>query len=425
MMEVARVKNGFLDKEWKGGYRDIKINVVFHSSANVDTELSHICEIQFVLNQYLWEKKKLHRLYSIQRLDAYFKMVVQNEKAALGARFNKVNKLTKIFDLSQLEQYKMNNAFRNSVDSDTHLLAFENIYDQNCIFVFDLMTKESIFQHPIYSEPYSPEMETLKGTGQTHQWITLKGQKYLCFQSSKSQMKFFKVIKSENGYKFEEDIAMNFDVKDKEINYVDVDASFEHIYMILDFQILQQRAMSNIQSIKANIRLPQKIEWNGSKQMSLSHDGKLCAVGGGEEKNFFYLVDVETGQHTRIESTCLNIFKGCYCPCFINGEKKQIAVGDERGKVEIFDIESKSLVRTIKALSAPVSSLHSVNNMLAVAGGESALKVFYVPNWTVVLEEKFKMRLGKHLHLSSDNYLSFGGVNSKDDDEACIVWKIE
>ena len=42
-IELARVKNGFLDKGFKGGYRDIKVNVVYHSSINVG--VSMICEV--------------------------------------------------------------------------------------------------------------------------------------------------------------------------------------------------------------------------------------------------------------------------------------------------------------------------------------------------------------------------------------------
>eukprot|EP01083_Nonionella_stella_P041778 113130_1 len=49
------------------GYRDLKMNMIFHSAKNKD--LSMICEMQLILSQYLWEKKKIHKLYSIQRLN--------------------------------------------------------------------------------------------------------------------------------------------------------------------------------------------------------------------------------------------------------------------------------------------------------------------------------------------------------------------
>eukprot|EP01084_Bolivina_argentea_P050029 91983_1 len=53
MLELARIKNGFLNKENKG-YRDVKINVVYHSPVS---DVSMVCEVQLLLVNYLWEKK--------------------------------------------------------------------------------------------------------------------------------------------------------------------------------------------------------------------------------------------------------------------------------------------------------------------------------------------------------------------------------
>merc|ERR1712217_660728 len=75
-MTMARIKNGFLDQT-DGGYRDIKVNVVYNST--VHPEVKMICEVQFILNQYLFEKKKVHKLYSIARERTYFDLVVRDE----------------------------------------------------------------------------------------------------------------------------------------------------------------------------------------------------------------------------------------------------------------------------------------------------------------------------------------------------------
>merc|ERR1711994_654357 len=77
-MVLARIKNGFLD-DADGGYRDIKVNVVYQSTLN--PELKMISEVQFILNQYLYEKKRIHKLYSIAREQTYFDMVVHGEEA--------------------------------------------------------------------------------------------------------------------------------------------------------------------------------------------------------------------------------------------------------------------------------------------------------------------------------------------------------
>ena len=75
-MTLARIKNGFLDDD-DGGYRDIKVNVVYQSVLNPDLKM--ICEVQFILGQYLYEKKRVHKLYSIAREQTFFDMVAMEE----------------------------------------------------------------------------------------------------------------------------------------------------------------------------------------------------------------------------------------------------------------------------------------------------------------------------------------------------------
>ncbi len=59
VIELSRVKNGFLDKDHHG-YRDIKLNVIYKSE--IDPGLNMICEIQLLLINYLQEKKRIHKL---------------------------------------------------------------------------------------------------------------------------------------------------------------------------------------------------------------------------------------------------------------------------------------------------------------------------------------------------------------------------
>eukprot|EP01083_Nonionella_stella_P232663 820487_1 len=79
VIELSRVKNGFLDKS-QSGYRDIKVNVIYKSQLQMDDHVNMICEIQLLLSQYLHEKKRIHKLYSILREEIYFKMVVGEEE---------------------------------------------------------------------------------------------------------------------------------------------------------------------------------------------------------------------------------------------------------------------------------------------------------------------------------------------------------
>lgn len=77
IIELARVKNGFLEQS-DGGYRDIKVNVVYKSQINPG--LNMICEIQLMLINYLQEKKRIHKLYTLIREELYFEMVVKEKQ---------------------------------------------------------------------------------------------------------------------------------------------------------------------------------------------------------------------------------------------------------------------------------------------------------------------------------------------------------
>ena len=69
--------------------RDIKVNVVFHSeTADPDNAVSMVCEVQLILNQYLHEKKRIHKLYSVLRERTFFELVAkaQHEDTTDGQR---------------------------------------------------------------------------------------------------------------------------------------------------------------------------------------------------------------------------------------------------------------------------------------------------------------------------------------------------
>ena len=62
-LQLARVKNGFLGDTGAGSaFRDLKVNVVFHSEHDPEHQVSMVCEVQLILNQFLHEKKRVHKL---------------------------------------------------------------------------------------------------------------------------------------------------------------------------------------------------------------------------------------------------------------------------------------------------------------------------------------------------------------------------
>merc|ERR1712154_722358 len=116
-MTLARVKNGFLDQT-DGGYRDIKVNVVYHSAVHQNVKI--ITEVQFILNQYLYEKKKVHKLYSIARERAYFDLVVHAEDDGDQQQKLKAMKFEPILNVR--DEIELNHRgtyfFKCSVDSE-------------------------------------------------------------------------------------------------------------------------------------------------------------------------------------------------------------------------------------------------------------------------------------------------------------------
>ncbi len=130
IIELGRVKNGFLDAN-KGGYRDIKVNVVYHSQLTMG--VSMVCEIQLLFGQYLHEKKRNHKLYNVLRQSEYFKMVVTDEseqKTELKAM--KDLELTPVFDMAK-DVTMSGDPFDNGLhsrccmDSDLQLIAVEGM----------------------------------------------------------------------------------------------------------------------------------------------------------------------------------------------------------------------------------------------------------------------------------------------------------
>ena len=89
-LQIARIKNGFsqgTDSNSGGGYRDIKMNIIFK---NKTRKLNMIGEIQFLLLPFLKSKKKSHKLYSILRRQAFYQLIT-NPTPTKTSTSNKAN----------------------------------------------------------------------------------------------------------------------------------------------------------------------------------------------------------------------------------------------------------------------------------------------------------------------------------------------
>ena len=123
-----------------------------------------VCEVQFILNQYLYEKKKVHKLYSIAREQAYFDMVVA---ATEGKDTADVSQQITDSDLKHLVFEPVLNVrdnveldfdgryfFKSAIDSDLGLLAMIGGKDGNDqmdqFFCVDIQSNEVVFAHTAY-----------------------------------------------------------------------------------------------------------------------------------------------------------------------------------------------------------------------------------------------------------------------------------
>eukprot|EP01084_Bolivina_argentea_P071594 130112_1 len=368
--------------------------------------------------------------------------------------------LQELFKLSVNGEGNTEIACRTSIDPETGLIAFEDVFKTDKIWCYDVknnilsnrkrqlllfgytrshfnadIPKDLIllfiqwinnlmgcmfFNHDIFGHK-SPQSPYERGTGQTHHWVTINDQKYLMFQASKSEIKFFRVMLDE----MQEESSLNLKLEDDhQICWVELDKQSQFIYLIVDYGFLEQRLMNDMSKIVTSIKLDETIHWQTFKQIALSNDGSLCIIAGGRDSNYFYIIDIGTTEQTKISTTSL---RSTYGPSFINGENKQISIGGE-GKVAIYDVNNKILVKTIDLFENPtiglgrVTCTHSVNNLLAVGGHGSFLKILNIENWSVMYDEKYEIKYAYSLTISVDGqFLCFGGYGG----EGCILWKIQ
>ena len=188
-LELARVKNGFLDKT--AAFRAIKVSVVFHPKTELDSAPSMICEVQLLLNQYLHEKKRCHKLYSILRERAFFEMVVTQKDGAVEAAQREIKDFKELkFEpvLNVKQDLNIDVAlYKCSVDSESGLLGLQC---EKKFFCVDMRTKKVVFE------------QERKGGSHTHHWVPKPSLKYLrhsyhvrcrrcisCSQANNSDMK--------------------------------------------------------------------------------------------------------------------------------------------------------------------------------------------------------------------------------------------
>jgi len=430
IIELARVKNGFLDKDYDGGYRDIKVNVIYKSQNPEHQNVNMICEVQLLLINYLEEKKKIHKLYSILREEIFFNMVVRQHTAEKDVK--KLQLTQKLTVGTQVKFEKLTNSkrmYKSSVDSEFKLLAME------CRDWFGVVDMEN--NTPVL------EMNREWDTYQSHHWITIQEQKYLCLQTKYDTIVMLQVKKQKEKagysawftakkekakkYEFVQDDNYTITV-DGKINFCEFDATFEHILLVIDETELQIRSMQDVTTVSKSVMLEEKIRNSTLRNLRVSADGTLCVLGSGhdtntiksgQDKTYFYVIDIANEKQYKLTSEYL---ASTYAPCFINGENQFAAVGDQEGKIEIWDIEKQQSVQTLQTEKQHlITSAASSHDILAIGSNDQTLRLYDTKKWECFYEKRFDCD-GASLHLTEDlKYVTFAGEGA----DRCVVLQIE
>jgi len=258
--------------------------------------------------------------------------------------------------------------------------------------------------------------EAYKRGEQTHHWVRIQGRHYLSVQSQKNIFKFFKVSAT-NGFTEDKALTVTLDEGD-DVRYVEFDKNFENMYLVKNEDILEQRTVSGGGGVVMNIKLEEKVDFGNTykQRMSLSDDGTLCALGAGNDKPFWFLIDIPKRTQFKVTSSVL---KNSFAPRFLTDESGRVVIGGV-GKMEIWNFATRYSEKVIDFGSDLVKTIFSVGNVLAVGGNERGLRLYDVRNWEMIYSKKYEMQI-QSLQLTSDlEHLVVAGTGG----EKCIILKI-
>ena len=127
------------------------------------------------------------------------------------------------------------------------------------------------------------------------------------------------------------------------------------------------------------------------------------------------MIDIANETQQRLDASVMA------APCFINGDGKLVAGADKTGKVEVFDVRSRELVKMFQSGSSYIGSMHSANNILGTGGDDRTIRLWDVRNWEMFHSSTYKLQ-PTSIHLTADfKYLTIGGWEG----EICVVLQIK
>ena len=99
-----------------------------------------------------------------------------------------------------------------------------------------------------------------------------------------------------------------------------------------------------------------------------------------------------------------------------------MAVGDNVGHIEIWDVDKKEAIKKVEIGSdGMISASASIHNILAVGSTDKKLRLYDVRNWECFWSQEYNAE-GYSLHLTENlKYLTYAGWGG----DRCFVLEIE
>jgi len=289
-----------------------------------------------------------------------------------------------------------------SVNSDLELLFIKPFRVTNLICV-NMVDCEVIFKPEAYA-----------GGNHSNHWRKVNGVHYLSVHCSQNMIKSF-VVNAETK-QFTEDVSRRITLSESDvINHVDYDMNSENVFLVKNSKIFEQRSMFGDHSVIVSVELEGKAKFHDKKWVSLSNDGRYCAIATGDTS--WYLVDIRNQLQFKLISKELS---KTYNSTFIEGDSLRVVIGGNPSKCEIWDVETRSHIRVISDIGHDVLCVASVNNVLAVGTWDKVLQLYDANSWEKIYSKKYGMN-PLSLQLTPDlKYLTMAG----DYGEFCLVLKI-
>ena len=434
-LKIARIKNGFNrlkngNDTNDGGYRDLKVNVIFVSSKR--NKLTMIGEIQFLLNPFLKAKKKSHKLYSILRKQVFYKLVTQDTADNLMTKRAHLAHATEKFEINQKEV--IYNAIV-SEEIDSLAVVIDDLDEYGLLGLTIEMCKLSkAIQNKGKNVLSSRSVGRKVGVSvdDTIAFYKHNGQVLLLHTKDKTKniygirkkadiddaeiKEILTAEKSKNGRFFSGIQSFVVDKKDRILIHARSskyplgvwNAQVDEYLPVTDW--IQLRSMKQVDKIVCDFDLGEKID-SIAPSFDESDNKLACAVSGFENK--FWLLDLLSGKCTRFECKSMQQTQSSV---FIGN--KYLAIGgtgdNKQGFIEIWDKTDRKLHRVLKGFESGVGVLKSVGSSMYACSFKGDLIVCNVNNDFEQQKLNVKLYNIPKVHISENGkYLTVAGNGCK------------